>query len=211
MAKKTDGPLKREIEEIKEAVFHSKDHQDEYEQNKQRLLDMSEISVILDTYDDIFSDFDPRTYSERQLSEDFLSEAKRMSKDRRVGKTDGVELTLLIPSKLKDPKEELVIEKRLHRHFQKHHNLLHKDVSKIKRRGALLVFFGMLMITVATFMYPMHGDSIPATLLIVIFEPAGWFTMWTGMDHIFHTWNNEKDDLDFYDKMAKCKISFLPY
>ncbi|MBI2151367.1 hypothetical protein HYU21_01420, partial [Candidatus Woesearchaeota archaeon] len=30
------------------------------------------ISLVLDSYDDIFSDFDPRDYSEKALSEDFL-------------------------------------------------------------------------------------------------------------------------------------------
>ena len=46
------------------------------DEEKQKILEMSEISLILDTYDDMFSSFDPRPYSQRALSEDFLSEAK---------------------------------------------------------------------------------------------------------------------------------------
>ena len=44
---------------------------------KQDLLSKGEISILLDTYDDIFSDFDPRPYSQRALSR---------SEERRVGK-----------------------------------------------------------------------------------------------------------------------------
>ena len=30
------------------------------------------ISLVLDSYDDLFSDFDPRDYSQKALSDDFL-------------------------------------------------------------------------------------------------------------------------------------------
>ena len=33
------------------------------------------VSLWLDTYEDIFSDFDPRPYGQRALSEDFVAEA----------------------------------------------------------------------------------------------------------------------------------------
>ena len=32
------------------------------------------VSLVLESYNDIFSDFDPRNYSERALSDDFLIE-----------------------------------------------------------------------------------------------------------------------------------------
>ena len=34
---------------------------------KQKLLEISEISLLLDSYDDIFSDFDQRPYAQRAL------------------------------------------------------------------------------------------------------------------------------------------------
>ena len=40
----------------------------------EKLLQQSEISLLLDSYDDIFSDFDPRPYNQRALSQDFLAE-----------------------------------------------------------------------------------------------------------------------------------------
>ena len=35
------------------------------------------ISIVLDSYDDLFSDFDPRPYRIRALSDDFLLECKK--------------------------------------------------------------------------------------------------------------------------------------
>ena len=43
------------------------------------------ISLILDSYNDMFSDFDPRSFSERALSDDFLSECKRAARDKDIG------------------------------------------------------------------------------------------------------------------------------
>ena len=42
----------------------------------------SKMSLILDTYLDIFSSFDPRPYEERSLSDDFLDECKKMVIDK---------------------------------------------------------------------------------------------------------------------------------
>ena len=52
------------------------------------------ISLILDDYNDLFSDFDPRHYSERALSDDFLAESKRASRDKPAG---SLEVKFLVP------------------------------------------------------------------------------------------------------------------
>jgi len=205
MVDKVSEPTKKEVRDIQHSLKYS---QKDFDVKSRELLDKSEVSLILDTYDDIFSDFDPRPYSERGLSEDFLFEAKRRTRDT---KSEQIELTLLIPSKVKNVKQELVIEKRLHNHFQKHYKMLHKDVNRIKTRGFFLTIIGTFLVGLATFLYPMHGGDVVVTFLIVLLEPAGWFTSWTGLEHIFYTWTNEKLDLEFYEKISKSKISFLPY
>ena len=42
------------------------------EEKVRNLLKKGEISLLLDSYTGIFSDFDPRPYAERTLSDDFL-------------------------------------------------------------------------------------------------------------------------------------------
>ena len=48
---------------------------------KQFWLKLAEVSILLDSYDDIFSDFDPSEYSERALSDDFCIQAKKHSRN----------------------------------------------------------------------------------------------------------------------------------
>ncbi|MEJ7738686.1 MAG: hypothetical protein WKF97_14755 [Chitinophagaceae bacterium] len=45
---------------------------------KHPLLKLAEISILPSSYDDIFSDFDPNAYAERTLSDDFITQAKKI-------------------------------------------------------------------------------------------------------------------------------------
>lgn len=62
------------------------------------ILKMSEISLMINDYQDIFSSFDPRPYAERALSVDFLDEAKRASAEKEFG---NIQLRLIISKKKK--------------------------------------------------------------------------------------------------------------
>ena len=84
---------------------------------KRKLLEESEISLIINSYDDIFSDFDPRPYTQRSLSVDMLDELKRASRDKASGQT---ELKFLIPKDLRKESDEIQIKKRLREHFKRH-------------------------------------------------------------------------------------------
>ena len=60
---------------------------------KEALLEKSEMSLLIRDYGDIFSSFDPRFFSEKALSDDFLLEAKRSARDKK-----GIyELRFLVP------------------------------------------------------------------------------------------------------------------
>ena len=60
--------------------------------------DVREIAIIIDTWDDIFSDFDPRPFSERMVSSDFIDELRRRHTETRSG---NFLITLCAPAALK--------------------------------------------------------------------------------------------------------------
>ncbi len=175
---------------------------------KQKLLHMSEISLILDTYDDLFSDFDPRTLDKRTLSDDLLSELKRATRENKSG---AIELNFLIPAEQRKVDKETIIKKRLRDHFKKHYDLVQKEVSAIKFNGIIMVAIGIILSFIAAiFIYP-HEDSILVNLILVLIEPAAWFTIWEGANKVFDGWKYESVDLDFYKKMTKCEVNFTGY
>lgn len=170
------------------------------------LLKEKNISLVLESYGDIFSDFDPRPYSEKALSDDFLLECKKAVHDK---KELGLELRLLVPKSKRNAVHELQIKKRLKNHFHKHFNEKLKERKKTIKEGILLFFIGVILIFISTLLYIKKGFLF--NFLFVVFEPAGWFTIWTGFEKIFLAEKEKKADLEFYKKMANVTIHFYNY
>jgi hypothetical protein len=118
---------------------------------KKEVVNLKEgnIGLVLDSYEDIFSDFDPRPYSVKQLSDDFLSECKKAS----VDKNKELELRFLIPKNKRNSNHEYEIRKRLRNHFQKHFKEKEKEIRQIKRNGLIWFILGAIVMVAATYLY----------------------------------------------------------
>ena len=165
------------------------------------------ISLILDSYDDIFSDFDPRSYDERALSDDFLYECKKAARDKGF-KT---ELRFLIPKNKRNNRDETKIRYRLKGHFNRHHKELESEITKTKLSGAVWFVIGALIITFGTLIFTYANKGFFYNLLFVMSEPAGWFFFWEGLGKIFIHSKSNKKDFDFYKKMSRAEIYFFDY
>ena len=165
------------------------------------------ISLILDSYNDIFSSFDPRSYLERALSDDFLDECKRAARD----KDDAIELRLLIPKDKRNLKEEWKIRKRLHDHFQHHVHLEGKEIMRLKWEGTSWFIFGTVCVLIVSYLHQVISPGFLLTLLGVLIEPAGWFSLWEGLGKIFITAREKSPGLEFYEKMSRAEINFAEY
>lgn len=178
------------------------------EEEKQKLLQLSEISILLNSYEDIFSDFDPRPFSERAISDDFLLEAKKAAKEKKGGT---IELKLMIPSQRKNPEIERIIKRRLRNYFREHYEKSKKEVKEIMKKGALFLLSGILLMLMATYFWTRGVENFGINLLSMIAEPGGWFFFWAGLDKFIYEVATKKPDLEFYEKMSRCAITFLPY
>ncbi|MBN2052679.1 hypothetical protein JW756_04200 [Candidatus Woesearchaeota archaeon] len=163
------------------------------------------ISLILDSYEDIFSDFDPRPYTEKALSDDFINECMKAARDKK----GRFELRLMVPHNLRNLKEELKVRKRLKEHFNKHYEEKKKEMDAMKKQGMLWFAMGMILMIISSFFYDREGFIYH--LLLVIFEPAGWFSFWEGLDKVFIYSKEHEPELKFNKKMAECHIYFFSY
>ena len=172
------------------------------------LLEKSEISLLLDSYDDIFSDFDPRPFSQRALSDDFLQEAKRASRDKVSGT---IQLRFLIPAAARKPETEAIIRKRLRDHFKKHFLEFEKDSAEKRKSGMIYSVIGLMLMASAAFISYYDDGRLYLRMVNVVLEPAGWFTVWYGLDKVFYTSKDKAPDLEFYRKMSKAEVLFDAY
>jgi hypothetical protein len=172
------------------------------------LLSKSELSIWLDRYEDIFSDFDPSPYSERILSDDFLHEVRKRTHEKDTGK---IQLRLLLPENVRNKETEAVIIRHLHAHFKHETLLLAEHKKKMTRKGWLLTLCGLTVMTFAAWLIYISAQNFPISMLRVVTEPAGWFLVWTGLEQVFYTTQKINPDLYFYKRMNKAEISFWSY
>lgn len=171
-------------------------------------LQESNIGLVLNSYDEIFSGFDPRGFSERALSDDFLGECKRAATD----KEKKIELRFLVPREKRSSDVESKIRKRLKNHFKRHLDLIEGKRKKIFNQGMFFVFFGILFMLVAAYvLFYYNTHNFFKELLVVLLEPGGWFLFWQGLDLIIFRSKEVSLDLSFYRKMANSEIFFLNY
>ena len=176
--------------------------------SEKSLLKLAEVSILIGSYNDIFSDFDPSGFSEKTLSDDFILQAKKISRNKDGNK---MSLKLLLPVSVRNEKDEKVIIGRLHRHFKEAHQELKIDVKKTNRKGILCTFIGIVFMVIASYLSYMKAAEYHIHFLIVLFEPAGWFLIWAGLDHLVYSSKETKKELDFYSKMTKSEIKFFTY
>jgi len=169
-------------------------------ENKFNFMETHEIPLRLEQYDDIFSDFDLRDYSQRALSVDFLEEIKRASRDKNVG---GIELVLFAPEKERNETHESTIKERLAAHFRRHHDMLRKEKKGVLKLGISMVVLGIIfMVLAAYFVYRGASENLLFSFFVVFLEPAAWFLLWEGMDQVVFNSKNIDPELQFYKKMS---------
>ena len=165
------------------------------------------VSLWLDTYEDIFSDFDPHPYGQRALSEDFLAEARRAVRDRR---DEVPELRFLIPTQIRNLADEATIRRRLRDHFRRHADRLARE----RRRGiwvSLAIAAAGFAVMTASALLRRQPETIARTVLHVLLEPAGWFAVWFGLDQLFYGTRELAREHAFYRKMARADVVFTAY
>ncbi len=177
-------------------------------EEKEKLLKLSEISLWIDTYDDIFSDFDPRPYSQRAISDDFLNELMKATRSKKTGK---IEIRFLVPTRIRSTHQEAIIKKRLQEYFHHKMNLVKEERKELIMHGLRFTGVGIVLMIIATILLSRGVENITTNFLIILLEPAGWFLFWNGMDTLIYRVKAKKPDHDFNKNMAKAEVSFMNY
>ena len=174
---------------------------------QESLEGMREIAITLDTYDDIFSDFDPRPYAQRELSEDFLKEINRRYMEDKRGR---FEVHFTIPSSERDMKEESLIKKRLREHFSFMAKRESDSIKKTKNRGYLYIAIGAaVLLADAYFFFLFNEGSIIYRVVSIFLVPAGWYGMFTGIGKVIDEPYDSVERKSLYEKFERANYVFL--
>lgn len=172
----------------------------------QRIKDLKEIAIVIDSWDDIFSDFDPRPLNERILSEDFIVELRRRYRETRRG--DFV-VTICAPKALKDDKSENMVIQRLKKHFRHRFLQRQKEIIRLRIKGGIFVVFGIFCLAFLMLVtYFKIYLRLTIEILSIIFMPLGWFGIWEGFSKIVDTSPAFIQEEILFDKLSKAVYRF---
>jgi len=166
---------------------------------------MVELSLWLDTYDDIYSDFDSRNYLKRRISEDFIDEL-RMSLKYRKDQPDA--LILMLPGSQRHADIEKEITISIREQIKERLNMLLEKVRNILVRGLLLLCAGLFLMGISAFVTLKNPGGYLPLLLRISLEPASWFMLWTGLDLLIYDYRKTRKEKLFYDILTSMKVHF---
>lgn len=165
-----------------------------------------ELNIRLDTYDDLYSDFDSRHFSKRLVSEDFIHELKRSAKEMRQPVS---ELLLHLPANVRVPGVEAGIVQSLKKYFHNQYFAMKSEIQHLRRRGWLLTLLGFLLMIAAAYVHYINAASFLFSTIRVILEPAGWFLIWNGLETLIYELKTRKVQFIFFEKLNGCTIQFI--
>jgi len=173
---------------------------------EQRIKDLKEISIAIDTWDDIFSDFDPRPVSERVVSEDFLFELRRRYREIRA---DSFGIIICAPMALKDTVAERKVIMRLKMHFRQRFLRRKREIRRIRIRGSIFVLIGICSLSFLTLaMYFKFFSELTIELLAIPFMPLGWFGIWEGLSKLIDTSPAFIHEEILFDRLSRANYRF---
>lgn len=171
----------------------------------QKFLSNPEISIWIDKYDDVFSDFDSRPFAERSLSDDFLREFHKMAREKS---STEIELKFHILDDQRNVESEKIIINNLNKHFKNIAEALKKEEMQALHKGYMLLASGFGLMIVLVFLSTLTSKSAYLSGFTMMLEPVGWFMTWTGLDQVFQNARKNKDSLEFNTKMSHAAITF---
>lgn len=166
---------------------------------------MAELNLWLDSYDDIYSDFDSRNYLKRRISEDFLHElhTEKKYKEEHAG-----EMVLLLPKEGRDEQSEKIIADSLTDFFTSQFRFHLDKCRKKMNNGFLFLISGIICMLLNSWVSYNAAESFLAIGLKVLLEPAGWFLLWAAFDFLFYDFAELKRERNFYKELSEMHIHF---
>lgn len=163
------------------------------------------IKIAIDSYNDLFSDFDISPFEERSISLDF-----KEALESKIIENNPIQLKIIfsIPSKERKNKDEQIIIKRLNQFFVQKHNNYSKHINSRRFNGLKYILMGFFFITLTFIFETFFTDLFPLYLANIIMI-LGWFGIWTGIEKILDVPYELLAKKEMYNSFSKSKIKFV--
>lgn len=164
-----------------------------------------DLSLWLDDYDDIYSNFDSRNYLKRRVSDDFINELRISLKNRSEKIND---LILLLPEAKRNNIAELRITQNLKNYFNRHLHLYTEKYNKNLKRGIFLFIIAILLMIGNAVVSLQLNNNLLSSIIRIVLEPAGWFLIWISFDILYYDLHEVKKEKLLFRELSEIIIYF---
>ncbi|OHD18992.1 MAG: hypothetical protein A2087_03140 [Spirochaetes bacterium GWD1_61_31] len=159
------------------------------------------VEIALDSYDDLFSDFDIRNYRDRQFSVDFLDELK--IRTRKGSSGHGLDIVLLLPQPERKAEFEALIAARLARFIAERRKRNQDKLKKAFIQSAIYIAIGIAIMLIANLFSGQVTRLVSDFMLI-----PSWFFIWNGLERFILHRQEFRAKLRYYGLLAKASFVF---
>jgi hypothetical protein len=167
-----------------------------------------DISIWLDKYEDLFSNFDAANLKARALSNSFLAEIHKLV---HAGEAGNIELKFNIMLDQPNAEAETFITENIHSYFARRAETARYDKRVILRRGWIYTILGFAINTILIALGQTWDTELAVKGVELMATPIGWFLVWNGLDLVFVQAKKEQPVIDFNQKMTTAKLTFISF
>jgi len=171
---------------------------------------INRVALALDTYDDVFSDFDSSPYKSRIISADLIREIMRRHRETKEGE---IEVTFSIPERLRSRDDEAVIRTRLKDYFQLQGEKMKERLQGRKRVAIALLCGGLGLVTLHRLLLESMGDGVASQIYKWFENPTelmGWIATWHGIDRLFlHRPEELIEQVTAFERFSRASFVFV--
>ena len=164
-----------------------------------------DLSLWLDDYGDIYSDFDSRNYLKRRVSADFINELRFALKNKNERIND---LVLFVPKDKRDNSIEQQIIKNLKNYFSLQLHSYNEKYNKNLKKGISLFITAILLMVVNSIVSFRLHNNLLSSIIRILLEPSGWFLVWISFDMLYYDLQKSKEDKYFFRELTEIQIIF---
>lgn len=164
------------------------------------------IPIWLDSYDDVFDDWDPSPFKMRDIEDEFLDFLWDSVED--IPKRDEIIFEFFIPAALKNSQKEQILVSALKHHFD--YMAIRNEKKRRKEHLEAMKYFvlGIIFFIIA-YMGPFKSDTLMVRIMEDGLFVGGWVFMWETFSNLFIESREFNEERAIIKRFMKANVRFV--
>ncbi len=163
------------------------------------------VEVSLDSYTDIFNEWDHASYKKRDMDPELALFIENCSLE--IPFKYGINICFYLPKEIQNTEKEKVIESGFKTYYNFYTDFEMKDLRYSYRKVAGYIITSFLLLAVA---YILSGksDDLFFSTITQCFTVGGWVFLWEAISFSFFKKSSKVDTIKNYQRLARAPIYF---